>query len=410
MRFRDMMKLFHGQRLSCCLLVFYLVLTMLLGNLLFQTQQHFEDEQMHYASLWDGKQVYATYDTLYEHKGLESAYLTEPGSQQRVQRYINVLEEDERFPYYICGTHDLMMNMENIPASCKVSQDNSQVYAHQVNANVMRDFSPKMLTGKTFSGDDYLWSLGDEVPVILGYDWRNTLQVGDRFEATLMTVDMTFRVIGVAEENTYFPLFDDLTYEDNVIILPTLRCIDPPLLEDEDFLQKVMALQNASGYFRLDKNQSLSDLVSFLETTSQQLGMFETKLMRIDQARLLMLAVSSDKHKQIYLGLMLTLGFCSLISMMTLSQAVVRKNERMLSIYYLAGAKPWQISFLVMGQGLLMDVVAAILSAGVTALLLPSIPSIHIPMQLVMGICMCLCSIPALHTFFLHPIDYLKKE
>lgn len=138
--------------------------------------------------------------------------------------------------------------------------------------------------------------------------------------------------------------------------------------------------------------------------------MFETKIMRIDQARLLILAISSDKYKQIYMGLMLVLGVCAFIAMITLSQAAVRKNARMLAINYMAGAAPWRIAILVMSQGLVIDIAACLLSGAFTAFVFPALTPFHIPSQIVMGISMCLCAIPALRAFFTQPIAYLRKE
>lgn len=64
--------------------------------------------------------------------------------------------------------------------------------------------------------------------------------------------------------------------------MPTLKCLEAAETDDEDFLQKAMALQNAAGYFRLDESQGLSELVTYLDTKIQQFGMFEVKIMRVD--------------------------------------------------------------------------------------------------------------------------------
>ncbi|MDD2648286.1 MAG: hypothetical protein PHI27_01880 [Eubacteriales bacterium] len=221
------------------------------------------------------------------------------------------------------------METDNIPPTClSPAGQSGWVNAHQINKNVMRDFSPSLYDGSAFSDEDYEWQADEEIPVILGWAWRERMKVGDSFQAGFMTLKQTFRVVGIFAENTYFPLFDSLIYEDDYIVMPTMRCTGTPQNDDEDFLQKITALQNASGYFRLSEAQSLSELAALLDTTAQQLGMFEVKLMRIDNARLLILAVSSDKHKRIYFGLMLAFLTCSLISMTALSRASVHAFRR----------------------------------------------------------------------------------
>ena len=408
---RDLEKLFHGQRYNSILLISYLSIIMLLANVMLQSQQNFENEQMHYASLWDGRKVYSTYDTLYEHREQETAYLLESGSQFRVQRYINELEADSNFPYYICGNQLVQITDTLIPASCKAFYSNGQdVNAHQVNERVMLDFPVAMLDGSAFTKDDYSWQWKDAVPVIMGYSWRDYVRVGDLLQGKLMTLDMSFRVIGIAEENTYFPLFDSLLYEDDYIIMPTLRCLQSPRDTDEDFIQKAFALQNASGYFRLDANQSLSELVSRLDAFSQQYGMFETKVMRVDQARLTTLAISSEKYRQIYIGLMISLGVCSMLSMITMCQAVIRKNARMFAIYYLTGMTPFNISLMLIAQFVSIVAASCALSVCITVIVFPGIKPIYSSIQMSVVALSIVSTFPALHIFLSDPISYLKKE
>lgn len=410
MNIRDLFRLFRGQRVNALLLILYLTLTLVLSNLLFASKAHVEQEQMHHASLWDGKQVYATYDTLYEHKALESAYLKEPGSQMRVQRYVDALEADARFPYYICGAHGIeAKDNVKIPGE-NVLDAEGVLKAHQVNRSVMRDFPPAILYGRSFAESDYLWQPGDDIPVLAGYAWRDALAPGDRFTGTFMTSAATFHVIGIAGENTYFPLFDQLVYEDDFLIMPTLRCMQPAADPDRDFFEKIVALQNASGFFRLPGDMPLSELATHLDTLGQQYGVFETKLLRVDQARLLLLAISSDKHRQVYGALMLALAGCALLCMITLSRASVRKNARTLSIFYLAGAGPWQIALLLMGQGLVLYAAAATLSVLITLIAFPSLQPAHAPLHAAAAVTLCLCTLPALRAFLLQPTAYLKKE
>lgn len=411
MKIKDVLKLFHGQWINCCLLVIFLVLTMSLSTVLFYHQQTLQEEQMHYASLWDGKQVYATYDTLYEHAEMEKSYFRDSSSQMRVQHFIDALESNTHFPYYICGEQYIYLKELQIPETCRAAESvSNNVYAHQVNEAVIRDFKPAIYDGRLFTQEEYEWKLNETIPVIVGYAWRDTLCVGEVFTGTFFSQELDFKVVGVMKKDTWFPLFDTLIYEDDYIIMPTMRILQITQNDDEDFFQKAFALQNTAGFFRLDVNQSINALVVYLDNLIQQYGMFEVKIMRIDQNRLLILAVSSDEHKQIYTGLMLALGLCALINMFVLSQAAVRRNARMLSIYYLAGASSAYIMLIVTGQSLILFIAAMLLSVGINVLFFPALPAIHIPTQIVLLFGMCACVIPAVRTFLLNPTDYMKKE
>ena len=102
---------------------------------------------------------------------------------------------------------------------------------------------------------------------------RDRHHVGDRLDVFYMGYPVTLEVIGIAEQGTYFPLYEYLVYEDDYVIMPISEAREIPQSEDEEFLQKANVLQNSSGYFRLTKDQNIADLLEYLNSIGSRFGM-----------------------------------------------------------------------------------------------------------------------------------------
>lgn len=392
------------------LLIILLGIAMTLCYIVMQNQGARDFERIHYASLWDDSSVYATYDTLYEQQELERSYFSEKGSQYRVQYFIDALEANEDYPYYICGTHPInVVEPLEVPLSCYYVDDDALLKAHQINKNVQSSFPVKVVAGRTFSGTDFDNESSDIIPVILGNSYSGYIEVGTILEVEYMTVPVKIEVIGIAERDTYFPLFDSLSYEDEYIIMPTLRAVHEPRDDDESFLQKANALQNCSGYFRLSQEQTLNGLVDHLNQMIAQYGMFEVRLMRISSGRLMALNLSSESQRALYIGISCTLSLYSLLAIIMLVYTNTRKNARKYSILYIAGAPQPYISSLVMLEALVLAIGAFAFSIILSVIIGRGAIEINLPYSSLMIAAGTLCTLPAIKQLYSSSILYIKN-
>lgn len=409
MRLVEALKGIQRYKFYSILVIIMLGVGMTLCNMILQSQEDREEELVYYAPLWDGTRIYFSYDTLMEERPLEEEYLRENGSQFRVQRFIDALETNEEFTYFICGKHPIEAYIKNTSAEMLYGENKNVLKAHQVNENLINHYPILMSKGRGFFAEDYDYKIMEHIPVILGNKYSELYDVGSQIKATYMSIPVTLEVIGIAEKNTYFPLFDTLEYEDAYIIMPALRIMAPPANEDEDFLQKANALQNSSGFFRLSKEQNLSDLVNHLNSMKTQYGMYGVKLGRIDSGRLMALGLSSKEQKNIYLGLASVIVAYSYIILIVILYASVRRNARRFCILFIAGGSKAYIASMVIMEAISLTISAFLFSMLLTYLIGSGEIRISYFSSSVLLITGIICAFPAIQQLFRSPILYLKK-
>ena len=408
MRLIEAFKGIQRYKFYSILVIILLGVGMTLCNMILQSQEDREEERVYYAPLWDGTKIYFSYDTLMEERPLEEEYLRENGSQFRVQRFIDELETYKEFAYFICGKHPIEAYIKNTPEEM-LYDGNNVLKAHQVNENLINYYPISMSKGRSFSAEDYNYKIMERIPVILGNKYSELYDVGSQIKATFMSIPVTLEVIGIADKNTFFPLFDTLEYEDAYIIMPALRILAPPANEDEDFLQKAYALQNSSGFFRLSKDQNLSDLVNHLNSAKAQFGMYGVRLGRIDSGRLMALGLSSKEQREIYLGLAGVIFIYSYIILMVVLFASVRRNARRFCILFIAGGSKAYIASIVILEAIILTTSAFLFSMLLTYLIGSGEIRINYFSSFALLITGIVCAFPAIQQLFRSPILYLKK-
>lgn len=342
------------------LIVLQLVFSMILCNIVLEENAAFEDETIRYMPLWDGSNIYMVYDELRNEK--EQEYFEEEGSQFRVQRYIDALESNDEYDYLICGQHPIeVINME-VPKSMIYGESGHFIKAHQINKNLLARYPITIIEGHTFNSEHFNYNLLDVIPVILGYNYFDRYHVGDRLDVFYMGYPVTLEVVGIAAQETYFPLYEYLVYEDDYIIMPISEARTPPQSEDEEFLQKANVLQNSSGYFRLSQDQNIADLLEYLNGIGSRFGMYDIQIGRINAGRLKALEFSSAEKRDLFIGLTGIIIAFVFIQLLVTTTMNIKKNARRYSILILAGASKVYIARLIVFEVILLIIAASMLS------------------------------------------------
>lgn len=342
------------------LIVLQLVFSMILCNIALEENAALENETIRYMPLWDGSNIYMVYDELRNEK--EQKYFEEEGSQFRVQRYIDALESNEEYDYLICGQHPIEVIGMEVPKSMIYGESGNFIKAHQINENLLTRYPITVIQGHTFNSNHFNYNLLDVIPVILGYNYFGRYHVGDRLDVFYMGYPVTLEVVGIAAQETYFPLYEYLVYEDDYIIMPISEARTPPQSEDEEFLQKANVLQNSSGYFRLAQDQNIADLLEYLNSVGSSFGMYDIQIGRINAGRLKALEFSSAEKRDLIIGLTGIIIAFIFIQLLVTTMMNIKKNARRYSILLLAGASKAYIASLIILEIILLIIAASMLS------------------------------------------------
>lgn len=389
------------------LIMLQLVFSMILCNIALEENAVLENETIHYMPLWDGSNIYMVYDELHSEK--EQEYFEEEGSQFRVQRYIDALESNDEYDYLICGQHPIeVINME-VPKSMIYGESGHFIKAHQINKNLLTRYPITVIEGQSFNSNHFNYNLLDVIPVILGYNYFDRYHIRDRLNVIYMGYPVTLEVVGIAAQETYFPLYEYLVYENDYIIMPISEARTPPRSEDEEFLQKANVLQNSSGYFRLVQDQNIADLLEYLNSVGSSFGMYDIQVGRINAGRLKALEFSSAEKRDLFIGLTGIIIASIFIQLLITTMMNIKKDARRYSILLLTGASKVYIASLIVFEIILLIITASMFSAAF--IIHEQISSIKT--QLVISIVMMLggiiCAAPSFYQICSSADLYMKE-
>lgn len=142
-----------------------------------------------------------------------------------------------------------LYNYENGDASYSHFSYNDIKYsmakAIQVSPSYFEIFDVSIASGREFEGEDYVYSEGNTIPVILGSAYTEYFQLGDSFSALYLNKNIQIKVVGFLESGSYFCYSGTPDYIacDRYILMPSLS----PVSEEPDNFYKIMLLQQLCG-------------------------------------------------------------------------------------------------------------------------------------------------------------------
>lgn len=134
------------------------------------------------------------------------------------------LEQGTTFTYYEIYKQPLE-SIIGKSAFCKEMENSEEQWINsvQVGENLMEDFPVEIIEGRKFTSKDYIYSDGEYIPVILGYDYGKACQIGEEFTANYLYDMYRFRVIGIMEKGCHLEISLKNINLDDCIIMPSFK-------------------------------------------------------------------------------------------------------------------------------------------------------------------------------------------
>lgn len=124
------------------------------------------------------------------------------------------------------------------------------VPALQISANVMGDFHISLASGRPFADEDFIFTQGDSIPVLMGADYKELYQIGDSFEANYLYASYRFTVQGFLAPGSQLVRAGTINELNQTILLPSFDFATPPIGESEYVSQLLHRSNRASGVLR----------------------------------------------------------------------------------------------------------------------------------------------------------------
>ncbi len=385
------------------LVILQLSVGLILVNILVQNMNTFQASYPDNENLQNQHAFYTLTDPLYGEE--EDAYYKGSNGLNRLKPFIHELEENALYTYYICGTY---------PVAIGSVQYNTK-HAGQ---RLMSDFPIRLKEGRLFRSEEYVYRNG-VIPIIIGPrlstinnggEIVSTYAVGQQLTGYYFGMLTTYQVVGMAAENSHFPISDTEEYLDQYIIIPALRFDNPPTNEKESMMQKEAYRQYASGTFRLSGHDQFGALTLFLDTLRNKYGIFEMSFIDLKPAKLSFFLFTF--HEQAQLVSMLTTMAClfALASIGMMMDVSVRQSTRRYAVLLIYGASFRQIACYVIGEAIVSLFFASMAAIGALAWFFGEIVSISMPVFFAALVLCVLCTLPGLCRLVQNELPQITKE
>ncbi|MEO2527715.1 hypothetical protein [Enterocloster clostridioformis] len=93
----------------------------------------------------------------------------------------------------------------------------------QVNKKFFDSYLASMEKGDKFIDDDYILSMTENIPVLLGYNYMPYYNIGDTLKLNYLGSDMTFYIKGFLSKNLGFKMDNKNIIMDNYICVPSFK-------------------------------------------------------------------------------------------------------------------------------------------------------------------------------------------
>lgn len=133
--------------------------------------------------------------------------------------------------------------------------DNEIIYptkCFQVSKNCFEKFKLEVEKGSIFSDDDMEYDQDKTIPIIVGYEYANILDVGDSLRGVYIQDEFTFEVIGLLRKGANIDLGGQEVNLDRYLLMPSFNIRQDPVDQEEDVFQVRHYANKLSGKLHYD--------------------------------------------------------------------------------------------------------------------------------------------------------------
>lgn len=175
----------------------------------------------------------------------------------------------------------------------------------------------KIIEGDDLKKSDFVQENYEEIPVILGYEYRDYYNIGDTMDVTLSTdVFGHYKVIGIMNKDTSIWVNDNLVYLDRYIIAPALTIQQEPCDYSDLIYQGFLYMQKINGVVKLSDNYSFQEFMVDFERLRIKYNIFDINILNystLETNALKLLLYENSNNLMEMLILMCTYIFISVI-------------------------------------------------------------------------------------------------
>ncbi len=107
----------------------------------------------------------------------------------------------------------------------------------QISQNCFDKFELDIEKGRAFSDFDMEYIQDKKIPMIVGYEYKNILNIGDLLEGVYIQNKFTYEIIGILRKGANIDLGGQEVCLDRYLVIPSFNISEDPVDEEDDMFQ-----------------------------------------------------------------------------------------------------------------------------------------------------------------------------
>ncbi|MCM3337976.1 ABC transporter [Paenibacillus sp. MER TA 81-3] len=211
------------------------------------------------------------------------------------------------------------------------------IKAMQMNKQAIDHFRITVMDGQPFDIEDFKNVNSKNIPVLLGYEYKNIYQVGDVIKGKYLFEDINFHIKGFVKENSLVTTARrSELYLDRYIIMPAQHFIYSPVDDASFKFQQKHYLQLINGEIHSSNNGYV--VRNKFEAIKKESGFFDTQLLGANNPSYNFVFASINEHIGLLTLIAMSVFIVCAISIFILMLDKVDKNFKNFSVHFISGA------------------------------------------------------------------------
>lgn len=196
----------------------------------------------------------------------------------------------------------------------------------------------KIIEGDDLKKSDFVQENYEEIPVILGYDYRDYYNIGDTMDVTLSTdVFGHYKVIGIMNKDTSIWVNDNLVYLDRYIIAPALTIQQEPCDYSDLIYQGFLYMQKINGVVKLSDNYSFQEFMVDFERLRIKYNIFDINILNYSTLETNALKLLLYENSNNLMGMLILMCTYIFISVIVYILIILNSSRYRFRVYIISG-------------------------------------------------------------------------
>lgn len=326
---------------------------MLLINMIFATVLKTHSSVSKFSKFIGNKSYYWISDSADENGDFSRYMKNQNGEYEKLKAFHECLKNEKGWRFLSADTQPIDINSSDIPDKFLFQYERGypmeskdefkkSVKCLHVSSNVFSEFGITVSEGREFQDEDFYYTAGEYVPIILGHEYKEVFSIGQILDGKYLDKTLKFRIMGFLPELTEIPAPGNrgTLLCDRYIVMPAFTWENN---KEASWFDKVTLSQYTNGIVISDLNYA--DVEERINRYILQTGTmnFAVSPESSNAIKSLTSVSESELSRLIYIFVILTIF--TIASMSITINGFIRENYYEYGVHLLSGATP---KFLVM--------------------------------------------------------------